>query len=194
MKAVSKIIAGLSATATLLTLNTAFADAPNYSTVEFGYMSIKIDDGPTPDGNFIDGSAELNKNIFVEAGHSAVKKKISNYYYSETLEQKITYLGLGVKQDINDSTSLYGNLDVIKVDMGDEDDDGSLVEAGIRSNVTNNFELFASLLSAKAFDDSATELGIGAAFMFTPNVGLALRTAQDDDKNVTSTLGVRFAF
>ncbi|MFT4634316.1 MAG: opacity protein-like surface antigen [Chitinophagales bacterium] len=163
-------------------------------------LSIDID----TDGFALSASAELG--IFlVQLSQLTLE---SDEFLGASIEDSITTLGVGITFKLP-QTQLYalvrGRYDNLKLKGGelfdDESADGGIVggEIGVRFNLTDRFELNASI--GKPSSDEGDSFGVGAQFFVTENVGVTIDfrsiEAEQDEFMAefdTTSIGVRYTF
>lgn len=177
-----------------------FADQPNYTYVGFGYVKMDLDDiDLDPTGFYIDGSLELGDNWFVRAGFQTVDD--SNGLLDVDVDGH--NLGAGVRIAASENTSLHVVADYLHAeaeashryysDSVSEDENGFSLGVGVRSLITDSFELSADAAYVDLGDDSV-DFGVGAIWYVMENLGLEARLSTDDDSNRAYSLGLRIEF
>lgn len=167
------------------------AESPSYSYVEGGYVRTDIDGiGKDADGFLVRGSVELTDEFFLFAGY------LDQGVYGADIKQY--GVGAGYAWSMNDSTDLYGKAGYVRaeadVDGFGIDDDGYSLGIGIRSFVTKNFELEASVNYADYSDlGDDTTFGAGARWYFTEQFALGIE-AQVADDATSYGIGLRWSF
>jgi hypothetical protein len=117
----------------------AFADEMSYSYVGLDYIETDIDGlGPKADGFAVRGSVGFAEHYFVFAEY--VPQSVAN------VDIDSMAVGFGGHYGLSDSLDLVGKLGWFQVDLSapgglDADDDGYLVEAGLRGRVAGSVEL-----------------------------------------------------
>lgn len=163
---------------------------PSYNYIEAGYQSVDLDDGPTLDGYGLAGSFAVAENFHVFGGLGEVKKSPVTLTSSE--------LGVGYNTPLTGTTDLvlraaWVHGEVKASGFGSSSDNGWGAQAGVRSMLTEQFELNGFVTHVDLFDDSETGFSIGAVYHFTHNFGLS--GGVDASSDATGwNLGVRFSF
>jgi len=167
------------------------AEGPSYSYVEGGYVRTDIDGlGKDADGFLVRGSIELPHDFFLFASY------VDQGVYGADIKQY--GVGAGYAWSMTDTTDLYGKVGYAKAeadayDFG-LDDDGYSLGIGIRSMVTKNVELEASVSYADYSDlGDDTTFGVGARWHFTANFAVGIE-AQVADDATTYGIGLRWSF
>ena len=168
------------AVATPLTL----AAEPSYNYLEGSYLNL--------DGD-LDG--------FGVAGSVAVAPAVHLYGEFDhaedgPLEVQTAVLAAGLNRGISDTTDIVGRLGWAKgwVDVGpvDADDDGVMAEVGIRSALSDAFEINGFLRHVDVADADPS-LSIGGVFGLSPAFGLAGDVEFTEDDTMYR-VGLRYSF
>lgn len=196
--------------ASIALLNTAHADSPSFTYLEAEYVAsgdIKVSDDSLSvsvdtDGYALNASLELG--IFVlQASRFELE---GDALFDSKLEDSISTVALGLAFAFPQS-KLYGLIRARKDELSltgsgfDEDEDGTSVgyELGARVNLTDRFEINASL-GAPSIDEGSA-FSIGAQFFVAENIGItfdhtSLEIEEDDitAEIDTTSVGVRLSF
>lgn len=190
----------------------AQAKSPSFTFVEAELVSsgdLDVTDGSLSanvdlDGFAIKGSIELGR-FFIQA--SRFELDSDEVLIGSSIDDSISTLALGIAFDLP-RTKLFGLIrarrDELSLSGGifDEDADVGFVglEAGVRFNVTDRFELNANV-GVIPSTESGESFGVGAQFFITDNIGITLDfntlSAEEDDIELdfdTSSIGVRYTF
>lgn len=185
-----KIASALIASAALLPV-AAQAQSPSYSYLDLAYVWTDVDGvRGTADGFALRGSFELTDSVFMFAGYS--EQMLSDFDFE-------TYsIGAGYAWSIAPNMDLYGKISYVKAEVDglgfSGDDDGYGVGVGIRSFVTDRFELEGSIDYVDLSDSGDdTSFGIAARWYFTPQFAVGAEAALSDDAN-SYGIGVRWNF
>ncbi len=208
-----KFLALILAPLALTLNNSVFAKSPSFTYVELEYIAsgdFEISNGSLSadvdmDGFALTGSAELGV-ILLQASRFELE---SDTIFDSNLEDSISTFAVGLTFELP-QTALYGLVrarrDELSVSgalgglVDEEVDEVSVgLEAGVRFNLTDRFELNANIGSPAL--DEGTSIGVGAQFMLTDNLGLnvkynSLEVEADDitaDLQTTSA-SIRFSF
>lgn len=166
----------------------AMADTPTFDFVELGLVG-NLGGSPDFDGFEIKGNLTLNDRIYMNAAYANTD---INRPFGDIATDIIT-LGLGYRTDITNVSTLFTEVDYLRVDssrFGSED--GYQVGFGVRTNVSRNVELKA----AGYFRDvqgSDTFVQLGAVYNLTSAVGFYVDVESNFDDTAYS-LGVRYSF
>jgi opacity protein-like surface antigen len=187
------LITTLSATCSTL------AASPDWDFVELGYVSADIDgvSEVSPAGFNIGASKLLGENIFIVGSFS----RLSDNYEGVDLDLDQSSLGVGYRYAMTENTDLYTVLsyEYIKVKASDDgfsvsdDDNGTGLTAGIRSRLSSNLEVDASLAVIFSGSDNETTFGVGINYYFTDNFAAGLGYTRSDDLE-TIGASLRYAF
>jgi opacity protein-like surface antigen len=193
----------------LCATQTAFAESPSFTYVELEYIAagdfeVSRDTSSANvdlDGFALNASVELG--IFIlQASRFELE---SEELLGSRFEDSISTIAVGLAFELP-QTQLYGlvrgrrdELSLSGIFNEEEDANSVGVEAGVRFNVTDRFEINANIGSPAL--DEGTSYGIGAQFLVTDNIGLTLDfnsiEVEEDDIEAnfdTTSLGLRFNF
>ena len=188
---------------------TVKADSPSFTYIELEYVAsgdFEISDDTRSitvdmDGFALTGSAKLG--IFLlQASRLELE---SEDVFDSQLEDSISTIGIGLTFDLP-QTALYGLVRARRDELSisgifDEELNETSVglEAGIRFNVTDRFELNANFGTPAG--DQGTSFGIGAQFMITKNLGINLKhnslEIEEEDLGAdlqTTSVSLRYSF
>ncbi len=167
MKAILRF--SLLTAATLASVHT-LAASPKWDFVELDYVQVDIDDVSSyePSGFAITGSKLLTENLFLVGSYTTTSDDLQGV----DLDSDAFNVELGYKVEMMDSTDWFISAGLINADieasgfgMSDSDDDtGYSVSTGIRSMLTDSFELAGGIAYVDILDDSETTLGVSGHF------------------------------
>jgi len=187
---------------TLLMLATpAMAGELSYSYVEGGYQRIDIDDdlvgGIDGDGFGLGFSFEVGENFFV-AGQYGQADLDAGIGFGLSADYDETSLGVGYHTGISDKADFYGILSWVRAEVsvdgfGSVDADGYSMTVGMRSYVSDKFELEGHIGYVDLGDDDGTSIGGSAFYDFTDNFAVGALLDFDDDVTTYGVAG-RFYF
>jgi hypothetical protein len=179
----------------LLTLAApAMADGPNYNYIEGSYQRVTLDDGfidVDGDGFGIGGSVGIGDNWQLIGGYNS-----TDFDFGVDLDQLL--IGGGFHTALTPNTDFVANLAYIRLDASafgqSFDDDGYAASVGVRSMVSDKFEL-AGFVQYADLSDSGNDTSVRgeAWYNFTQSfaVGLNVGTAEDV---LTYGIGARVYF
>ena len=190
----------------------AHAKSPSFTYVEAELISsgdIDVTDGSLSadidlDGFALAGSVELGL-VFLQA--SRFELESDDLLVGSNIDDSISTLAVGLAFDLP-RTKIFGLIrarrDELSLSGGifDEDADVNFVqlEAGVRFNVTDRFEINGNIGFVPA-TESGESFGIGAQFFITDHFGITLDfntlSAEEDDIELdfdTSSIGLRYTF
>lgn len=157
----------------------AMADDMSYSFVDLAYVETDIDNAPTADGFALRGSVGFAENWLAFAE------------YSDQSVQGIDItqfaVGLGGHYGITDNLDLVGRLGYFKVELdagggGNADDDGYLLDLGLRGRVGDAVELEGGARYTDLSDGGDdTALFVGGRFHFNKTWALGAEYQSGDD-------------
>jgi len=159
----------------------ALAETPSFNFIEVGYVSsfgVPVDF----DGFEIKGNFEITDSIYMNAGYG-------------NADADLIILGLGYKTNISNISTLFAELDYLRVDnsfSGSGATGGYQIGFGIRSNTWDKLELKAAAYY-RDIKGSDSFFQFGTAYRLTDSAGVYLDIETDFDKSAYS-LGVRFLF
>lgn len=187
----------LLAAATLLS-SQVFAASPKWDLVELDYVKIDIDDSNIePDGFAVKWSSLVTDNIFVTGSYSATRDKINNV----DLDYDNWNLGVGYKYSLGKSTDWFGTLSYVDVEAAANsrfaatsiDDNGFEITTGLRSMLTEKFELAGEISYVDIGDADETTITAKAYYYVTDNFALSAGYGIGGDAKELQ-IGARYAF
>jgi len=159
----------------------AHADDMSYSFVDLGYVETDIDGiGPSADGFGLRGSVAFAGNYFAFAEYSSQSVR------GVDIDQ--TAVGIGGHYGLAENLDLVGRAGWFKVDLSapggiNADDDGYLVDLGLRGRVTEGVELEGGIrysdLGGNNGDDTSGFVGGRFHFNKTWAVGAEYQDGND---------------
>ncbi len=184
----------LVASSLFLALGTAqAAEAPKWDYVDASYLSTKIE-GERLNGLGFTASKLINENVFATGSYS--------YQTFDKNDVELDYstftAGIGYRYAVAETTDLFATLEYVHLNADiafdeksgiSESDNGYGATIGVRSMVTSELELQASVGYVKA-DESDTSYTVAALYHFNEEfaVGAGFTKADDADTiNVTAT-------
>jgi len=189
---IKKLLLG---TALVFASSSVFADGPSYNFIQVGYQEAKLDDDffdIDGDGFGIGGSFEIAENWFIIAGYSSL-----GFDFGVDLDQ--LSVGGGYHVGISDRTDVFATLSYLSAEVsasgfGSIDEDGYGVSVGLRSMLSDEFELNGSVGYSDLGDGAdGTAFGIGALYSFTSNFAIGLNLGFEEDVTMYG-VGARFYF
>ncbi|MCA1766839.1 MAG: porin family protein [Idiomarina sp.] len=198
----------LIAIALIGTSTSAFADSPNWDKIQASYIETDIetpiDEDISMDGYAVSGSLSLNESFFILANFDSVGDE-SNF---GDVDLDSLNAGLGFNHGITDSTDVFATLTYEKLELvgsidaiGSEsfDESGYGAGVGIRSMITDFFELSVKADYLDIDDENAIRYDASAFFHLTNNLSLGLGYKRYDldeiDQDIdTVAATVRYSF
>ena len=170
------------------------AEDMSYTYIQGAYIDTEIDernfevDG---DGVAFSSSAALGDTFFLQADYAT-----QEFDFGIDLDQWA--VGLGAHLPIASNVDLVGSLNYVRAEVdtniGDLDDDGYGVAVGLRSRLTDYFELEGGMNYVDLNDTGdGTSFNVGGRYYFTPAFALGVGYQVGDDVN-TWTAGFRYEF
>jgi len=183
--------------ALVFSLSPAFAGDLSYNFIEIGYLEAELDDdlagfSVDGDGYGIGGSFEVGENWFVGVSYSTI-----GFDFGVDLDQ--ISVGGGYHFGMSDRTDFFATLSYLTAEVsasgfGSVDEDGYGVTIGIRSMLSDNFELNGGIGYSDLGDGAdGTAFNAGALYSFTPTFAIGLDIGVDEDVTLYG-LGARFYF
>ena len=198
----------LIAIALIGTSTSAFADSPNWDKIQASYIETDIetpiDDDITMDGYAVAGSLSLTDSIFVLANFDSVGDE-SDF---GDVDLDSLNAGIGFNHGITESPDVFATVTYEKLelvgsvdDLGSEsfDESGYGAGVGIRSMITDFFELSVKADYLDIDDENGIRYDASAFFHLTSNlslgVGYKLYDLDEIDQDVdTVAATVRYSF
>jgi hypothetical protein len=157
----------------------AMADDMSYSYVDLAYVETDIDNAPTADGFGLRGSVGFAENwlAFAEYSDQSVQGIDITQYA----------VGLGGHYGVADNLDLVGRLGYFKVELDaggglNADDDGYLIDFGLRGRVGDAVELEGGARYTDLTDGGDdTSLFVGGRFHFNQTWALGAEYQSGDD-------------
>ena len=169
------------------------ADELSYSYVQVSDVSHEIDDGPEGDGLELAAAVEIASQVHLFAGYEEVD-------LDRDSDATGWSAGLGYHRDLGESTSFFGEVGLVDVELdsnvGDTSDDGYSAAVGIRGLVGQKGNSSVELTGELAYVDLSdagddTQVSAGVLFNIGKWIGLGVAyTVADESDSLTA--GVRF--
>ena len=179
-----------------LSLN-AFAASPSYDFVKVGYVQADIEDAGDfePTGFQIQGFKSLNENVYLTGRYGQLGEDVSGV----DIDLDYASAGVGYRYGLTQNTDFFGevtyeyvNLDIELDSISGEDDNGYGITAGIRSMLSEQFELRGAIRYIDIEDDE-TAFEIGADYFFTPQFSFGATYVIADDVDLLG-VSARYTF
>ena len=179
-----------------LSLN-AFAASPSYDFVKAGYVQADIEDAGDfePSGFQIQGFKSLNENVYLTGRYGQLSEDVSGV----DIDLDYASAGVGYRYGLTQNTDFFGevtyeyvNIDVELDSISGEDDNGYGITAGIRSMLSEQFELRGAIRYIDIEDDE-TAFEIGADYFFTPQFSFGATYVIADDVDLLG-VSARYTF
>jgi len=168
---------------------------PKWDQVTLSYASSDFLD-ESLSGLGASGSKLISETLFLAASYSSISSDGELFVgnSSDGLELNELSLGLGFRQALSQTTDFFGIASYEKIQIksrswrGSESatGDGYGLRAGIRSMLSDGFELSAALAHISDGDESDNYLLIGANFFLVEQFSLGLGYASSSDIDTTS--------
>jgi len=174
----------------------AFAEQPNYNYIEGGYQLTELDLGGV---NNVDGDGLYLGASFVVAENWHVVGAFSTVGLDFGIDVSTLQVGGGFHAEISENASFYTDLLWVstEVDTGNfaaVDDSGYGIEIGVRSNLTEQFEVAVNV-SYIDFGNGNDGTAVGGEAWYKVGETFALGATVDFDEDVTVLgLGLRVDF
>ncbi len=179
-----------------LSLNT-FAASPSYDFVKAGYVQADIEDAGDfePSGFQIQGFKSLNENVYLTGRYGQLGEDVSGV----DIDLDYASAGVGYRYGLTQNTDFFGevtyeyvNIDVELDSISGEDDNGYGITAGIRSMLSEQFELRGAIRYID-IEDNETAFEIGADYFFTPQFSFGATYVIADDVDLLG-VSARYTF
>ena len=179
-----------------LSLN-AFAASPSYDFVKAGYVQADIEDAGDfePTGFQIQGFKSLNENVYLTGRYGQLSEDVSGV----DIDLDYVSAGVGYRYGLTQNTDFFGevtyeyvNLDIELDSISGEDDNGYGITAGVRSMLSEQFELRGAIRYIDIEDDE-TAFEIGADYFFTPQFSFGATYVIADDVDLLG-VSARYTF
>jgi long-subunit fatty acid transport protein len=172
----------------------SMAKSPSWNNVGLGYVSVDIDDSDfEPTGFILSGSKLINDNVYVNGSYRVVSEDI----FDEELEVSTFNIGLGMRHGLNETTDLFGQVSYLKADVEfdnfSDDESGYSLAAGVKSMLSDNFEVVVQATRDSLDGESETAFGIGGAYYLNDTFSIGANYQVADDADIL-TVGVRAHF
>lgn len=189
-----KKLVALSIACSLCSL-TALAKEPSFNLLEGGYAN-----GESDSGFLLRGNAELNQNFFLNLGTEFYEDDVDDFEY------RYDYIGLGFKHMINDSTAVYGLLNLVELSTEGTEEfvsisaDFSGIEYGIgvRKQVGDMTQVYGQISRLDAENDiDGNVFNVGLRQSLLPNVAAyaeAKHYRDSDDSSNEFGVGISYNF
>ena len=187
----------LIAAATLFSAQ-ALADSPKWDLIELDYVKVDIDDTDfEPNGFSITGTKLLTDNIFMTGSYTDLNDDVSGI----NLDLENLSLGVGYRYGLTENTDWYGALSYVdlkaEASQGNNneanDEDGFGISTGIRSMLTDQFELAGDITYVDIGDADETTFTVKGYYYVTEQIALSLGYGISSDAN-NFEIGARWAF
>lgn len=191
--------------ATAFSASQVFAASPSWDFVELDYVKLNLDNSSLePSGVEFSVIKLINDNVFLTGSYLLTEDSgsIDNVPLNTgnvdiSIDYDVLDLGIGYKHSISENTDWYANASYIRLEAktrySSAEESGFGIVTGVRSMMTDNFELAAELSYADIEIDARTTIGIKGTYYVTEQVGINLGFSASDAVN-TYNLGVRYAF
>lgn len=175
---------------------------PKWDLVEAGYVEADFDDDDTsPSGFSAAFSKSLGTGFYLTGRYRDVSEDIR--IGSDSVEVEVSQIsaGAGYSLHVTDTTDVYGQVTYENLEVGasafgqseSEDENGFGAEIGVRSMVTESFELGAKIGYLDISDESDTTFGASAYYYVTDAVAVGATYEMWDDVDFMG-LNLRYAF
>lgn len=197
----------LSIAACIAASSSAFADdhmgnGPKWDLVEAGYVEGDIDiEDSSPTGFGGAFTKSLGENFYLTGRYRDISEDVTMFGESVELEVSQISLGAGYSVHVTDSTDVFGQVTYENLELGassggesaSEDDNGFGAEIGVRSMLTDSFELGAKIGYLDIADESETTFGASAYYYVTDTVAVGATYEMWDDVDFMG-INLRYAF
>lgn len=177
-------------------------NGPKWDLVEIGYVEADFDEDDTsPSGISGSFSKAVGKGFYLTGRYRDVSEDVSIAGGNVEVELSQLSLGGGYSVHVTDTTDVYGQVTYENLELGasgaggsaSEDENGFGAEIGVRSMLTDQFELGAKIGYLDVEDLSETTLGASAYYYVTDSVAVGA-TYETWDGIDFMGLNLRYAF
>ncbi len=181
--------------AVTLFANAAYCKDISYDYIQGTYSSVTIDLGGSDwdgDGYGVSGSFSMSDNIALSASYGATNyDTLSDGFDSLGLDTTDLGIGIIAHTKISPTTDVYGGIALINSEVeftgsvinGSGDDTGNALSVGVRSMVSDKFELNAAATRVDIFDETENSYSFGTQVYVneTLSIGMAYIIGDDVD-------------
>ncbi len=179
----------LLASALLLSTGVAQAtDSVRWDMASVSLQSVEID-GDKMKGYGLAATTLLNENVIIAGHYSTIFDDMMFFGTKLEIELSTMGLGLGYRHAISDKTDFYGivSYETIKADVSsggysdDASESGVGLEVGIRSLMSEQFELIGSLKNVSIEDESELSVDVTAMLHMSDSFSIFVGAGKADD-------------
>jgi hypothetical protein len=157
------------------------SDSPKWNKIEASYQKLDAD-GDDLSGFGVAGTALIGGSFFTDLSYRTSSDTFYAYDVKAKIEYNVLSIGAGYKMPISTSTDLFGVISYEEVELvasaagisEDTSGDGLGGRVGIRSMLSEQFELSGSVQYIKIEDESETGLELSGYYHFTNQMSLGL--------------------
>lgn len=171
------------------------AEGPRWDSVSLTHQTVDVE-GDKLKGFGFGGTKELAPNAFITGSYASA----SDSYYGIKVEYNTLSAGFGYKKALSATTDFYGVISYEDVefkasylsssDTGNESGYG--LAAGLRSMLTDKFELYGGLKFVDIGEESETALSVGGLYNFTEKFSAGLGLTKTDDADTLAINAVYY--
>ena len=164
----------------------ALADTPSFDNLEIGFANMDFDGGIDLDGYEFKGSKMISDNLYIAGDYTDVSKN--------GFDASLTTFGIGYKNDFSNSSSFFTELDYASFESdGGLDEDGYELTFGVRSMMTDQFEVKVALEYLEIDSEDTTSFVIGGAYDLGNDIALYADYKYESDLSRYG-VGLRYNF
>jgi hypothetical protein len=153
------ILSGLTATACALS---AGAQAGPFDYIDYGFGKIDPDSSSSSDDySSLSGAFQTSAGPFIA---------LETTEYGEL---DVLAIGAGVYAPVGGQSNVFGMLQYIKADYGNNDETGFRISAGVRTTLTNRVELEGKIKHDDVYSQTDTSFAAALRYYVTPNFSVA---------------------
>lgn len=173
----------------------AFADEPNFTYAEAGYVRLNLDESEAnPDGFTLKGSLAISESGFIRANYTDASDEVMGV----DLDADAYSVGLGYQQPVAVGSAWYIAVDYVEADAEvagiSVDENGYSLGWGARSFVAACFEMTLELNYVDIEEQEGFAGTVGAIYHFNDRIGVTVDAGIDEEENSSAGVGVRFNF
>ena len=177
------------------------AESIRWDSASLSYQSMDSD-GNEFTGFEISGTTLVSENFFVAGSYSSVSADIEVVDSKVDIDLNTLSVGIGYRHGISSHTDIFGILSyeyleietLFRGQSADDNENAYVLEAGIRSLVTEHIELSGSISYIGIDDESETSFNLSAMYHFTDqfSAGAGYGKPDSDDVDFLSLSAVYF--
>jgi len=161
----------------------------DYDFVEFSLVDVEIDDTSIDgDGYRFEGAFEMGESFLIHAEYE-------DYDFDFNINGNVFEIGGGYFHPMSEDLDFIATGQFVQIEIGSGDDDGIGIGGGVRTRLSDTFEVDA-MLNWVDLDQIGSDsyLDLRGRFYFNPEFAATLKFEVGSDVFDTMALGVRYNF